>query len=168
MYELIRCFANGVCKASSPCMQRNRRRGNGACRSDPVRPTGTQHNARSIFARFCVCVFLPFLMILAKWGESTHECKRSTETLGERHYERYERVQTEQTRIQRSINGVQKPLGTNIPSGTNGEQTEYKRGTKEYKRVETVWYVSQGFSSVDSELQTDWPVGFQFLSTVSI
>ena len=76
-------------------------------------------------------------------------------------------------RVQTNTNGVQKPEGNDIPSGTNeykrstleykgvqtehktrwnshpsgtnGVQTEYKRGTKGYKRVQTVWYVSQGF-----------------------
>ena len=57
-------------------------RGNGACRSDPVWPTGTQYNARSTFARFCTFVFLPSpnSIIFAKRGESTNEYKRSTKT----------------------------------------------------------------------------------------
>ena len=60
----------------------NRRRGNGACRSDPVWPTGTQYNARSTFARFCTFVLLPSpnSIIFAKRGNSTNEYKRSTNT----------------------------------------------------------------------------------------
>ena len=70
-------------------------------------------------------------------GVSTNGYKRSTTTQGKRHPERYKRVQTEHTRIQRSTNGVQQPEGANIPSGTNGVHTEYKRITKEYKRIQT-------------------------------
>ncbi len=60
----------------------NRRCGNGACRSDPVWPTGTQYNARSTFARFCTFVLLPSpnSIIFAKRGESTNEYKRNTKT----------------------------------------------------------------------------------------
>ena len=121
----------------------NRRRGNGACRSDPVWPTGTQYNARSTFARFCTFVLLPSpnSIIFAKRGEYKRVQMEYNKLMGNDIPSGTERVQTEHTRIQRNAKGVQKPLEANIPSGTKGVQTEYKRSTNgvqkntsEYKR----------------------------------
>ena len=153
--------------------QRNRRRGNGACRSDPVWPTGTQYNARSTFARFCTFVFLPSpnSIIFAKRGEYIRvqmEYKNLWETTSRAVQKR---VQTEHTRIQRNTNGVQKPEGANIPSGTknkrgtNGEQTRSTNGvqkntSKLYKRstnVQTEYKNLRDTTSLVQQIRTEQP-----------
>ena len=117
----------------------NRRRGNGACRSDPVWPTGAQYNARSTFARFCTFVLLPSpnSIIFAKRGESTNGYKRITRNLRET---TSRAVQNEYKRSTREYKGVQTEYNNQRELTSRAAQTGYKRSTNgvqtEYKRIQ--------------------------------
>ena len=125
--------------ASAPlflCFSAHRCRGNGACRSDPVWPTGTQYNARSTFARFCTFVLLRLLILL---------------------------YSPNGVRIQTNTNGAQILEGNDIPGGTNEYKRstpEYRRVQTNYKNLrkttsQAVQTSTSGFPSVDRELETD-------------
>ena len=89
-------------------------------------------------------------LLIVLYSPNGVRVQTNTKTGGGRHPERYERVQTEHTRMQRSTNGIQKPQVT-----SRAVQTEYKRGTKEYKRIQTEYKTKLETTSLTSQTSTN-------------